>query len=363
MTSSAATLVPSAAPVVDRPRVRRTFERTILHEVPVFELPVRIPASVTIPVNIVTYNVHLLPDIAARIAGERSQSAYRARTIAEKLADYDIVGLCEAFDPDYSRTLIDGLQANSSEAFHVARGPRRSGRALTHSGLVLLTRYEIEQAHTITYRYASRFYTHGFRADGFAAKGALHARLRLQKRGRESFTNEKKTPDPFSVDCFLTHLESRSAKARQLQIEELSAFIAEHSSPDVPVVVLGDFNVAADPVHQGNGTAQAARLNGHSPYRQLRSKLLHNGQQLVDVWADIETTHGGTSNALAPNGGRRLDYIFVSDARPGDATRLDPQDILALPFADEKVPEGSLSDHLAVTCRAAFTGAVEPARR
>ena len=341
MTSPAATLVPSAAPVVDRPRLRWTPERTN---------PLDIPVNLSVPVNIVTYNVHLLPDVAAKIAGERSQSGYRARAIAEKLADYDVVGLCEAFDPNYSRTLLDGLQAESSDAFHVARGPERSGRALIHSGLVLLSRFEIEATHTITYRNASRFVTHGFRADGFAAKGALHARLRLDD---PTLSDESS----MVIDCFLTHLESRSAQARQRQIEQLAGFIAEYSSPDNPLVVMGDFNVAADTA------SQAALLNGNSPYRQLRAKLLYNGRQLVDVWDELEETHGGTSNALAADGGRRLDYIFVSAPRRGDASRLSPRDILALPFPDEKVPEGSLSDHLAVACRAEFSAAVEPARR
>ncbi len=346
MTSPVATLEPRTETLPDlqrlgRERLGRSESRTI---------------PLNIPVDIVTYNVHLLPDIAAKIAGERSQSDYRARTIAEKLANYDIVGICEAFDPNYSKSLIDGLQAKSSDAFYVARGPQRSGRALTHSGLVLLSRYEIEETHTIAYRDASRFYTHGFRADGFAAKGALHARLRL---GDDRRSDESSAV----VDCFLTHLESRSAAARKKQIDELAAFIAEHSSPDVPMVVLGDFNVAADSVIRGNGAARVAHLHGNSPYRQLRSKLTHNGRQLVDVWADIEETHGGTSNALAPDGGRRLDYIFVSDSRAGAPGRLLPQDVMALPFADKNVPEGSLSDHLAVTCRAEFSTMAEPARR
>ena len=45
------------------------------------------------------------------------------------------------------------------------------------------------------------------------------------------------------------------------------------------------------------------------------------------------------------------------------SSRLTPGDVLALPFADENVREGSLSDHLAVACRAEFSAAVEPARR
>jgi len=44
-------------------------------------------------------------------------------------------------------------------------------------------------------------------------------------------------------------------------------------------------------------------------------------------------------------------------------SRLAPRDVLALPFADKNVLEGSLSDHLAVACRAEFSAGVEPAWR
>jgi hypothetical protein len=45
------------------------------------------------------------------------------------------------------------------------------------------------------------------------------------------------------------------------------------------------------------------------------------------------------------------------------SSRLSPRDVLALPFADKNVLEGSLSDHLAVACRAEFSAGVEPAWR
>jgi hypothetical protein len=45
------------------------------------------------------------------------------------------------------------------------------------------------------------------------------------------------------------------------------------------------------------------------------------------------------------------------------SSRLSPRDVLALPFADKNVPEGSLSDHLALACRAEFSVGVEPAWR
>lgn len=294
----------------------------------------RATVAETRAVNIVTYNVHLLPAIANGIAGERGQSGYRAQAIAERLANFDILGLCEVFDRRSARKLLEGLQSKSGQAFHIAHGPRRSGRALIHSGLVLLSRYEIEQSHTITYRSASRVMTHGIRADGLAAKGALHCRLRLSEDA--------------AIDCFLTHLESISAAARERQIKQLAEFIEEYASPWNPLVVMGDFNVAAD------REPYAERRDGRSPYRRLRRQLTHNGRRLVDVWDELAMGHMGTSNALAPDGDRRLDYIFFSQPDIDGGNCISPRETRALPLADAKVRQGSLSDHLAVACRAEF---------
>lgn len=136
-------------------------------------------AQFTVPMRIVSYNVHLLPDIAARLAGKRGESAYRAQAIGKQLAEFDLIGLSEAFDRDYTQALLRTLQSNPTIPFAIAHGPGRSGRHLIGSGLVLASRWPIEQTHTITYSQASRFLTDGFKADGFAAKGALHARIRI----------------------------------------------------------------------------------------------------------------------------------------------------------------------------------------
>ncbi|MCG8448669.1 MAG: endonuclease/exonuclease/phosphatase family protein, partial [Pirellulales bacterium] len=276
----------------------------------------------TVPVRMMAYNVHLLPEVAARIAGKRSASAYRAKAIAERLLDYDIVGISEAFDRKHTKTLLDTVKANSPTELAIARGPGRSGRHMIGGGLLLLSRWPIEETHAVTYSSASRFMTSGFKADGFAAKGALHARLRLG------------SDVDACLDCFLTHLESRSKKARGRQIEQLADFVEEHSSLKIPMVVLGDFNVAAD--------------NTDKSYQRLCQALSPAGRQLIDVGKSA----GGTSDALAEDGGRRIDYIFISPARVADSSRLEPVETRTVAMRDDEVPEASLSDHLAVACQA-----------
>lgn len=287
-----------------------------------------------VPIRVVAYNVHLLPDIASRIAGKRRDSAYRAKAIGKRLKEFDLVGISEAFDRSDASTLLKTLQTDGDAQFAMANGPARSGRHLIGSGLVLLSRWPIEQTHLLTYSHASRFLTSGFKADGFAAKGALHARLRLGDEGT------------MQVDCFLTHLESHSVEARAKQIKEFRTFVAKHSSIGVPALLMGDFNVTADPL-----TTTVSRTND-SPYQRLHSALSFEQRQLIDVAAGQVNGPFGTSDVLARDGDRRIDYIFVSNPASQAGIRLIPQQTFHLPMLDENVAEGSLSDHAAVACHA-----------
>jgi endonuclease/exonuclease/phosphatase family metal-dependent hydrolase len=227
--------------------------------------------------------------------------------------------------------LIETIQGDLSGPLSIAKGPERSGRHLIGSGLVLLSRLPIEATHTVTYKDASRFLTHGLKADSFAAKGALHVRIRISS-------------DPYvAVDCFLTHLESQSAAARDRQVDAFAKFIENHSTRENPVIVMGDFNVAADVETPITGSMA-------TPYQQLCKRLRHNSHPLLDVASALPLL--GTSDAVAPTGGQRIDYVFLSDvAFPGQA-RIEATAVRHLRMLDSQVAEGSLSDHMAVVCDA-----------
>lgn len=288
------------------------------------------PLNAAAPVRLLFFNAHLLPGIAQTIAGRRGQDDYRTAAIAAKLYRYDVIGLCEVFEGNRRREMIDVLQKDSRNAFQAIEQPKPWGRHLIGSGLLLLSRYPIDgKPHFITYRHASRVATNGWRADGFAAKGAIHARLRVRDN-----------PEAL-VDCFLTHLESVSPKARSEQITELARFIAEHTSPERPAVLMGDLNVAADfPV-------TAATTD--SEYLSLANSLVYGEQRLVDLWPIFHTTAGGTSDALAKENCRRIDYVYLSPPQLTGPT-LEPLSMRVEPFLDEKVKQGSLSDHAALEC-------------
>jgi endonuclease/exonuclease/phosphatase family metal-dependent hydrolase len=279
--------------------------------------------------TVVAYNTHLLPNIAAPIAGHRSNSSYRATEIARQLVEYDLVALSELFDHSYKRLALDMFQSESGDQFHVAEGPSRSGRHLIGSGLVLLSRYPIVESHRMTFRNASRFLTSGFKSDGFAAKGVLHAKVLVDEYSG------------VTVDCFLTHLESQSIRARDLQLLELKTFIEAHSSTNSPSLIMGDFNVVCDNSSEAGGT----------PYESLLACVTRpGGTKLNDVGASITAEPQGTSDALAADGGRRIDYIFLSNSTHEDSPCLIPYHVEHKPLLDSNVPEGSLSDHLAVSC-------------
>ena len=282
-------------------------------------------------VSVLFYNTHLLPTVAQAVAGKRGQDAYRTAAIARQLDRYDLVGLSEVFEARRRDEIIRTVQQNSGDAFNWVASPKPKGRSLVSGGLLLLTRFPIEgEPNFLAYSAASRVYSHGIKADGLAAKGVLHARLRV---GDE--------PQAL-VDCFLTHLESISAKARAKQVQQLGAFIAEHASPERPMLLMGDMNIAAD----FPGTPSM----GPSEYRMLLDTLRHGDKELVDLWAASHVTRGGTRDALARENCNRIDYIFLSPPDDDGSISWQPAAVRVEPFLDARVKQGSLSDHAAVEC-------------
>lgn len=288
--------------------------------------------------RVLIFNTHLLPAIAQTVAGHRGQDDYRTEAIAKRIVGHDLIGLCEVFEASRRREIVRVVQeeaARQSQGAYVAvESPRVWGRSLIGSGLLLLSRYPLEgQPHFVTYKNASRVITSGIKADGLAAKGAIHARLRVGAGPQGA------------VDCFLTHLESISATARAAQIAELAAFVAEHASAERPAIVMGDMNVTADyPLVIGGEETE---------YGVLRRSLRVGDAPLADVWATLQPTRGGTSDPLAKEECRRIDYVFVS---AGGA--LQPMAVRVELFLDAAVTQGSLSDHAGVECRFARVGIV-----
>jgi endonuclease/exonuclease/phosphatase family metal-dependent hydrolase len=103
---------------------------------------------------------------------------------------------------------------------------------------------------------------------------------------------------------------------------------------------MGDLNVRADAASSGDN---------QSPYRQLVATLADSGIELIDVWLNGGRGTGGTSDPLAADGGNRIDYVWLS-REPTGGSRPLVRRVEVLPFLDQTVPGGSLSDHSGVAC-------------
>ncbi len=279
----------------------------------------------TVPLKVISYNVQFLPQIAS-FANKRAQPDYRATTIAAALSDYDLIGLNELFADRPKDLLLSELKNRWGDSLHVYLSPQVDPKRYA-GGLAILSRFPIIDKHVHTYTQFSRPEEKGFKADGFVTKGVLHARIAVPT----------KTNSAILVDLFVTHLESQDASVRPSQYSECAQFVGEHSSPDRPAILMGDFNT------RGN---EAEMRNPESAYHLMTGKFkaARPESPLVDLWTALGKGPGGTSDQLSDAGGNRIDYIFAYC--PKGQSKMAPVSVSVNRFLDPKVV--ALSDHSAV---------------
>ena len=275
----------------------------------------------------IVYNVQFLPKVA-RFAESRGFPAYRAKEIATRLAEYDVMVFNEVFAEDARSVLIEELKRQNEHELEFFDGATGKKSAFgIGNGLMIVSRFPIVERNSVAFGNDSSFADYGFKADGFAAKGVLHVRLSLNFQADQAKY----------VDVFGTHLESKSGSIREKQFEIVSSFIKKHSDPETPAVILGDFNTRAP--HPDSEMP--------APYSKLMTQLKNAkpDSNVIDVWAELKTTHGGTGDQESDDGGNRIDYIFF--ARPRSREQVfRPVDVNVRTFPDPKVD--FLSDHSAV---------------
>ena len=128
-----------------------------------------------------------------------------------------------------------GFRSSAATRSNVVSSPVPPTSYLLSGGCLLLSKHPIESMETITFNDASTFWSHGVFADGFAAKGALLARVRLPGAvGSHTVLN-----------CVVTHLEARSDDCRAKQLDELADFLHRYADRN-PTIVMGDFNIPAE---------------------------------------------------------------------------------------------------------------------
>lgn len=275
--------------------------------------------------RVVSYNVQFLPGPGA-LANKRKNPTYRAKTIGREMARFDVVGLNEVFEARPRGLILDALREAWGEELYEVTIPRAEDRPF-NGGLMIVSRLPIVEWNHVIYSKYSTPQEYGLAADGYAAKGALHARIARAKDCDETF------------DVFVTHLEARSDEARLTQYEELSQFIARHSSPERPTLLLGDMNTKGQPDQQADPD---------SPYHVMLAAYgkCRPESKLIDVWPTLRgDEHGGTTEQESSEIGKRIDYIFTYQPPPG-YPRLVPVDIRVNGFLDPQTV--ALSDHSAV---------------
>jgi len=288
--------------------------------------------------RVVSYNVQFLPGPAA-VANERKNAKYRARTIGQKMAAFDIVCLNEVFDDAPRNLLLDQLKKAWGDDYQAITGPKPMDNRV-NGGLAIASRLPFVETHSVIYTKASSPKKYGFRADGFAAKGVLHARVR----------RSKEADDDDYLDVFVTHMEARVDEIRLEQYPELAAFVAQHSDPRHPVLILGDFNTRGDPSY---------RKDPDAPYHLLFTVLDKNlpTARLIDSWASrYPEKLGGTNEQESSDIGHRIDYVFLANPEEA-ASELKLIDVRVNGYLDPKVV--ALSDHSAVEAELHWT----PAKR
>jgi endonuclease/exonuclease/phosphatase family metal-dependent hydrolase len=273
--------------------------------------------------RVITYNTQLLP---LEILNKQANSPYRAKQQATYLAQYDIVGLNEVFRTARRTDLLNTFRELWGADFHVVT-PTESDQSSfgLDSGLILLSRYPITESHTLTFGNDSKLRDRGLIADGYAKKGALHARVQYTSPDRTSI----------QIDCFVTHLESVDYALRSEQVAMLTQFVKQHAASKNPILLLGDFNIAGD----------AADLKSvDSQYALLRKNLNTVRNDWTDLGQTIDPKKWGTSDSSDPTGGLRIDYVFL--ANPSRGPILISRKASVQRFANPYV--AYLSDHSAV---------------
>lgn len=278
------------------------------------------------PLRVISYNVQFLPSLAAMV-NKRGDPRYRAKELGKVLAVYDIVGLNEVFDDRPRELLLEGLKQAWGDSFAAVVHPK-PGDGRFNGGLTIATRLPVLGSHTTIYTQASSPKKYGLGADGYAAKGVVHARIARGPDQKDQF-----------VDVFITHMEAREDAIRPSQYKELAAFMKEHAAGTQPILVMGDFNTHGNPADQDDK---------ESPYNVLLGDMRAAipDDELLDLWPTLHGRElGGTNEQDTTERGNRIDYIFLANPK-GPMQLLKPLTVRVNPFPDKKVEY--LSDHSAV---------------
>lgn len=272
--------------------------------------------------RVITYNVQFLPHPISH-KNERPDASYRADRIAEQISNFDLIALQETFHDTYREQMLSNLREAWSENIHSITSPRPNG-FFTNGGCVIVSKMRPVANHAMVFKNFSKPIDYGLRADGFAAKGVIHARIKAEQHVHQF------------IDVFVTHLEARADDLRPMQYVEVANFIKKHSRPESPALLMGDLNTQGSEKFRNDPNSQYSRL-----MEQLA--MARPKHPWIDVWAYLrKDSLGGTTEQESSDIGKRIDYVLLSN--PAETYRqLIPVSVKVMLFQDKKVT--ALSDH------------------
>jgi endonuclease/exonuclease/phosphatase family metal-dependent hydrolase len=276
-------------------------------------------------IKVLSYNVQFLPGIAAS-HNKRPNPEYRAKRIAEEVSNFDIVGLQETFEPSHRTAIKEGVKAVWNGRLNFIESPLPK-EFLANGGCLLMSKLPIIASDAVVYEHFSKPEEYGFRADGFAAKGAIWARIAKSDAAKDDY-----------IDVFVTHLEARADDMRPFQYKELAEFIKAKSDPARPMLLLGDLNTRGSVEDRQDSTSQYSVMM--SEFNAAREG------GITDTWVALMGDKlGGTTEQESAEVGKRIDYVLLGNPK-APAFYLKPATIQVLGYLDAQVT--ALSDHSAV---------------
>lgn len=286
----------------------------------------------------------------------------RAPLVGQALAGrFDVCALAEVFDEREQ----DAVAAQWDEVeYQPGPGPSSPLKRVGSGLMTLVDPMALEVTATATHAFAAGGDLRD--SDTYATKGALFTRVRLANGAELDVVSThllaggELLPIPGSGD------HTRHHRARMAQVDELVEFVQRERDQENPLLVVGDFNVAA----------HDRRLRG-DPGAYHRDLLDHLAPlDVVDLWATDGIGPGPTATftdaeaipadpalpdcvldhpddpADASTPGDRIDYLWYSPPwrRARTEVQLDRPRRWAFPGRPAKGgPAGSLSDHLALS--------------
>jgi endonuclease/exonuclease/phosphatase family metal-dependent hydrolase len=261
----------------------------------------------------------------------------RSQLLLERVADYDVICLNEAFQ--FGSNIVGNFvkKANVLGFKYVVSGPKVPvfTRKVLDSGVLVLSKYPIIKSNGVVYH-------QGCGVDSFAAKSGVYAEIAVSSDQR--------------VHVFATHLQASyevvtevDYGVRDSQTRELRALIEESVGvPAAPVFLLGDMNINS--------------IGEKGEYLNMTENLSITGYELIDTLKckDHPVTSVGSIDrnpepdeqnlTCAWENPESIDYVFLylpETTQSCYATEVQEFQVTDKPYC-------RLSDHLGLECTFRF---------